>query len=152
VTRVVAHTLNRAETAQLYIVRGMLVLVICAALVLPVDVVGVLTGPGGLRPTHILLLTAAAGAGLTAVAAAVRPALRAGACLRFLGVRREPGTTIIEDLHGAATRLCAAGQRHVPAAARSGPARCRVPHHSALAGPVAGGLARRPPPPVAFGP
>src|SRR5258708_12812439 len=46
----------------------------------------VLTGPGGLRPAHLLLVITAAGAGLAAVAATVRPVLRAGACLRALGV------------------------------------------------------------------
>jgi len=95
----------------------------------------VLTGPGGLRLAHLLLVITAAGAGLAAVAATVRPVLRAGACLRALGVSQAPGTTIAEDLHGAATRLYAAGQRHVPgccpAAASRSPACCFVRHHRA---------------------
>src|SRR5260370_36795389 len=71
----------------------------------------VLTGPGGLRLAHLLLVITAAGAGLAAVAATVRPGLRARARLPALGVRQAPGPTIADGLPGAGTPLNAAGPR-----------------------------------------
>jgi hypothetical protein len=116
-TRVAAYTLGRAGTAQLYIARGMLVVVLCAAVTIPMDGIGILTVPGGLRPGPMLLIIAAMGAGVTAAAYAAQSAMRAEACLRTLGASQPPDTSLAEDICGAAGRLYLAAQRHVPAAA-----------------------------------
>src|SRR5258708_20913810 len=63
----------------------------------------VLTGPGGLRLAHLLLVITAAGARPAAVAATGRPVLRAGACPRPLAGSQAPRTPIAEDPHLAAT-------------------------------------------------
>jgi hypothetical protein len=117
VTRAVAHTLSTAGAAQLYIMRGMVVVVLCSVLALPVDAIGIFTGPGAARLAPALLVAAATAAGLTAAAAALCQARRAGACLGFLGAGQVPPATITGDIAGAAARLSAAAQRRVPAAA-----------------------------------
>jgi len=117
VIRAVAHTLSQAGTAQLYIARGMVVVAICSALALPVDAIGVFTGPGAARPAPTLLVIAATGAVLTAAAAALCQARRAGACLRSLGAAEMPPATIGTDVADAVARLRAAAQRRVPASA-----------------------------------
>jgi hypothetical protein len=115
VIRAIAHSVSRTGISQLFIVRGMLVVIICAALALAVDAAGAIGGPLKLGVAGVALVIAALAASLTAAAAAMILARRTAACLRSLGIGPEPDTTIIDDIRAAATRVSGATQRLAPA-------------------------------------
>jgi hypothetical protein len=117
VIRATAYTLGKAATAQLYIVHGMFVVTVCAALALGVGAAGVLTGPGNIGAERVLFVIAAGGAGMAAVTAAFRLNRTVEACLRSLGISELPDSTIAEDVYAAAVRLGFAARSRLPAAA-----------------------------------